>query len=88
MSYDPSIGSESDRLSCERQVALAKMIADQETSVLRHTIIDPACSRYAQIADRVKEHELTLGRSGIKINNSQTRVTPQVSILNYPQYNL
>lgn len=86
MSYDPSCAIESDKLSCLRQVELAKTIADQESSKMRYMILNPSCSRLTQLADRVAEHDLTLGRPGLKMNNTFCRVTPQVSILDYPQH--
>lgn len=84
MTYDPNIGLASDKMSCERQIQLAKMIADEESSKLRYLVANPSCSRYTQLADRAKEHDLTLGRSGIKMNNSFCRVLPQSSILQFP----
>jgi hypothetical protein len=46
----------------------------------------PACTRQTQIADRRMEHALLLGRKGLYLNNASVRVTPQVSILDYPNY--
>lgn len=86
MSYDPYCASTSDKLSCDRQFELAKLIADQERDKLRYMIANPACSRYTQLADRVEEHGLQLGRPGLKQNNTFCRVMPQVSILDYPNY--
>jgi hypothetical protein len=85
MSYDPNCATESNKMSCQRQLELAKYIEDQQTSKLQYMILNPACSRLTQMADRVTEHNLTLGKSGVKMNNSFCRVTPQVSILDYPQ---
>ena len=86
MSYDPSCALASDAMSCNRQLELAKIITDQETSKLRYLILNPSCSRFTQLADREKEHDLTLGKPGIKANNTFCRVMPQVSILDYPNY--
>ncbi len=86
MTYDPSRSQKANLLSCQRQYELAKIQADQETSKLRYMIEHPACLRFTQLADRIDEHNLILGRKGAYINNT-SRVTPQVSVLDFPNYN-
>lgn len=84
MSYDPACANLSDEISCARQYELAKMIADEQTNKLQYMVINPACNRMTQLADRVEEHQLQLGRPGLKANNSFCRVMRQVSILDFP----
>jgi hypothetical protein len=86
MSYDPTCAQMSDQLSCQRQYELAKMIADDQSTRLRYCVQNPSCTRFTQLADRRMEHALMLGRKGLYINNDSVRVTPQVSILDYPNY--
>ena len=86
MSYDPTCAQMSDELSCQRQYELAKILADQQAERSRYMLVNPACTRFTQLANRVDEHVLQLGRGGIKQNNSFCRVMPQVSILDYPNY--
>lgn len=80
MSYDPNCQAASDKLSCERQVELAKMIADQERDKLRYMILNPACSRMTQLADRVREYDVQLGA------NTYCRVMQHARILDFPNY--
>jgi len=86
MSYDPTCGLTSDKISCDRQMELAKMMSDQETDKLRYMILNPACTRMTQLADRVEEHNLQLGATGFKMNNTFCRVMPQARILDFPNY--
>lgn len=86
MSYDPTCSQLSDQLSCQRQYELAKMLEDKNSAKLRYSVQNPACSRLTQLADRGTEHGLMLGRKGLYLNNASVRVTPQVSILDYPNY--
>lgn len=86
MSYDPTCAQMSDQLSCQRQYELAKMLADDQSARLRYCVQNPSCTRMTQLADRRTEHGLMLGRKGLYLNNASVRVTPQVSILDYPNY--
>lgn len=87
MSYDPTCAQIADQLSCQRQLELAKMLQDKETAKMRYMLQHPACSRFTQLADRGLEHKLQIDRTGLWLNCSSQRITPQVSILDFPNYN-
>lgn len=84
MSYDPTCEQVSAQISCQRQLELAKIVADQETSKLRYMIVNPACSKYTQLPD-YGVYSLQ-GQPGLKRENTYCRVMDQVSILDYPNY--
>lgn len=86
MSYDPTCSQISNQLSCQRQLELAKMLQDKETAKMSYMLGHPACSRFTQLADRGIEHNLQLNRDALLMNCSSQRITPQVSILDYPNY--
>ena len=89
MSSDPTCAKMSEELSCQRQYELAKILADQQTEKMRYMLVNPACTRFTQLADRAQEHNLQLGWCGMNRNNANNcycRVMRQVSILDYPQH--